>query len=78
MTMCMASPPSPPKITMPPPPPPPAMRDEPEVDAAEFEMVDERSPRTASQNRNKYRKKSKGKSKSVSHSNYKGGGLNTV
>jgi len=65
-----------PKIEMPPPPPPPAMRDEPEVDAAEFEMND--APDSATKTRKKYRKKSKGSSKSVGSSAYKGGGLNAV
>ena len=76
MIMCIGKPPSMPKIEMPPPPPPPAMRDEPEVDAAEFEMND--APDSATKTRKKYRKKSKGSSKSVGSSAYKGGGLNAV
>jgi hypothetical protein len=63
-----------PTIQMPPPPPPPAMRDAPEVDAAEFEM--NAAPKSATKNRKKYRKKSTGSSKSVGNKNYKGGGLN--
>jgi len=75
--MCMpTAAPKMPKIEMPPPPPPPAMRDEPEVDAAEFEMND--APDSATKTRKKYRKKSKGSSKSVGSSAYKGGGLNAV
>ena len=63
-----------PKIQMPPPPPPPAMRDAPEVDAAEFEMNE--APKSASQTRRQYRKKSEGSSRSVANKNYGGGGLN--
>jgi hypothetical protein len=63
-----------PTIQMPPPPPPPAMRDAPEVDAAEFEM--NAAPKSATKNRKKYRKKSTGSSKSVGNKKYKGGGLN--
>ena len=51
--MCIGKPPAMPKIVMPPQPPPPAMRDEPEVDAAEFEMND--APDSATKNRKKYR-----------------------
>ena len=65
-----------PKIQMPPQPPPPAMRDEPEVDAAEFEMQED--AKSATETRKKYRKKSKGSSKSISSKKYKGGGLNVV
>ena len=72
--MCLGTRPKMPKIQMPPQPPPPAMRDEPEVDAAEFEM--NAAPKSATQTRKKYRKVSKGKAKSVSHKKYKGGGLN--
>ena len=74
--MCMGKPPAMPQIKMPPPPPPPAMRDEPEVDAAEFEMNN--APKSSTENRKKYRKKSVGKSKSVGSKNYKGGGLNAT
>ena len=77
MTMCMPSAaPKMPKIEMPPPPPPPAMRDQPEVDAAEFDMGE--APQSATDNRKKYRKKSKGKGKTVGSSKYKGGGLNAM
>ena len=72
--MCIGKSPKMPTIQMPPPPPPPAMRDEPEIDAAEFEMNE--APKSATENRKKYRKKSKSSSKSVGHKKYKGGGLN--
>ena len=74
--MCLGKTPKMPKIQMPPQPPPPAMRDEPEVDAAEFDMQE--APKSATETRKKYRKKSKGSSKSVGSKNYKGGGLNVV
>jgi len=75
--MCMPSnAPKMPEIKMPPQPPPPAMRDAPEVDAAEFEMNE--APKSATKNRKKYRKKSKGSSKSVGSTAYKGGGLNAT
>jgi hypothetical protein len=78
--MCIPQPPKPPKIVLPPPPPPPAMRDEPEVDAAEFEM--NKGPDTATKTRKKYRKKSKGSSKTKGNKEYtvnnKGGGLNAM
>lgn len=72
----MGQSPSPPKIVMPPPPPPPAMRDEPEVDAAEFEM--NAGPKSATKTRKKYRKKSSGKSKTTGNKNYSGSGLNAT
>ena len=72
--MCIGKTPKMPTIQMPPQPPPPAMRDEPEIDAAEFEMNE--APKSATENRKKYRKKSKSSSKSVGHKKYKGGGLN--
>lgn len=73
--MCIGQkPPKMPTIQMPPPPPPPAMRDAPEVDAAEFEM--NAAPKSATANRKKYRKKSKGSSESKGNANYGGGGLN--
>jgi hypothetical protein len=56
------------------------MRDEPEVDAAEFEM--NKGPDTATKTRKKYRKKSKGSSKTKGNKEYtvnnKGGGLNAM
>lgn len=74
--MCIGKPPKVPTIKMPPQPPPPAMRDEPEVDAAEFEM--NAAPKSATANRKKYRKKSEGSSQSVASKKYKGGGLSAT